>query len=155
MIHIILITLKIITTMIDTPQLINTEVDSHKWAKVTIGFLKDTIQEAEVIGLNTANNYTWIKDSKNKHTRDLGIKTAIAARDSLVITNRPWVEGELMQIFINQEDTLVADLITTEMLIDNINITCTSSKQSNMAPHAAYAEGIITLPNTVTKVNTI
>ena len=80
---------------------------------------------------------------------------AIAAGDSLVITNRPQVEEELIQIFINQEGTLMADLITIQMLINSINITCMSSKQSNMAPHAAYAEGIIILPNTVTKANMI
>ena len=153
MIHIILTILKTTIIMIDTPQLINIEVDSHKWAKTMKEFLEDSIQEVEVIGLSTDNNHMWIKDFKDEHIREVEIKTAIATGDSLVINLRTWTEGELVQTPINQEGTLEADLITAQMLINSINITCTSSKQSNMAPHVAYAEAIITPPNTVTKVN--
>ena len=117
--------------------------------------LEDLIQEVEVIGPSISNNYIRIKDFKDKHIREIEIKMEIATGDSLIINHRDCTEGELMQTLINQEGTLAVDIITATTLINSINITCTSSKQSNMAPHTAYAVAIITPLNTVTKPNMI
>ena len=152
MIHIILTILKTTIIMIDTPQLINIEVDGHRWLEIMKEPLEVLTQEVEVIDPHMDNIHTQTKDSKD---REIEIKTAIAAGSSMIISSTDCTEGELVQALINQEGTLVVDLITTLMLIDSINIIHMSSKQSNMVPHAAYAEATITPLSTVTKVNMI
>ena len=66
---------------------------------------------------------------------------AIATGNSLIINHRDCMEGEHVQTLINQEGTLVVDLITAQMLINSINITHTSSKQSNMGPPCSLCGG--------------
>ena len=118
--------------------------------------LEDLIQEVEVRNLNIANNCFLIKDIKGEFTRETETNMEIAVGNSLIITSRPQVEGELMhELLIKKEETLVVDSIITPMLTASINIICMSNKQRNMAPLAVYAAGTIILPSTVKKVNMI
>ena len=105
--------------------------------------LEALTQEAEAIDPLIDNRHTQTKDFKDK---EIETKTAIAAGHSMIISSTDHIEGELVQPLINQESTLVVDLITALTLIDSINIIRMSSKQSNMAPHAVYVVVTIILP---------
>ena len=81
-----------------------------------IEHLGDLTQEVEVIDPNTTNNHFLIKDCKGELTQEIEINTVIAEGNSLTITSRHWVEGELMHvILIKWEQTLIADLIIIQM----------------------------------------
>ena len=114
--------------------------------------LEDLTQEVEVIDTLIDNSHMEIKDSKD---REIETKTTIATGLSMIISSTNHIEGELVQALINQEGTLTVDLITALMLIDSFNIICMNSKQSNMTPHAVYAEATTIPLSTVTKVNMI
>ena len=87
--------------------------------------------EVEVIGPLKDNNHFQTKDFKDRETE---IKIVIAVGHSIIINSTAHLEEELMPTLINQEGTPVVDLITSQMLVASINITCMSNKLSNMAP---------------------
>ena len=114
--------------------------------------LEASTQGVEVIDPLIDNKHMQTKDFID---REIETKTAIAAGHSMIVSSTDHTEGEPVQAPINQEVTLAVDLITALMLIDSINITYTSSKQSNMVPHAVYAEAIIIHLSIATKANMI
>ena len=58
--------------------------------------LEDLIPKVEVRNPNTTNNSFLIKDIKGEFTRKTEINTETPVGNSLLITSRPQVEGELM-----------------------------------------------------------